>query len=659
MPTLDAFQQLRLPDTWQAEAIRALVAGQDVIVQAPTGAGKTFIFEQYFTQRRNGTGQVIFTVPTRALANDKFAEWTRKGWNVGITTGDLVLNAGAPLIVATLEAQQSPRNVSLYVIDEYQWLGDPLRGNHYEGVVMTLPLTTQLLLLSGSVANPGAALRWLDTLGRKAVLIEQKERPVPLEEMEIDSASRRVPDKIQGYWTRRLAAALREDFGPVLVFAPHRKAAEKIALEAAAQIPCPNPLPLSGQQEQAAGPTLTKLLRQRIAFHHSGLSYLQRAGLVEPLAKSGQLRIVVATLGLSAGINFSLRSVLVTGTQYNVGGAPREVTPSELLQMFGRAGRRGLDDQGYVLVTDNSPRLGQARTRSLRRNTPLPWRPLLRELVTGKPIAEAAAAFQKRLFTEEPIALGVEASARLFGEKLPCGLRTDTGRARLVRREKNPAPFCLTCPHREECLQLDTQPTLLWLWNRVGILDRELAVTRRGLVMSQFLGPEGLGVIAGLEDEHYPIEELIDDLANLVAGDRFCGTEARWGGRLAMACQKAYKKFSYEGFLMDGIPVNYGTGGEEIVRTLRAKKYVPANAESEHVSRGDIDRLVVEWKSLLRQIAAGESIPEWPRWEQLRERCTLEMTQYRNDSLPALPPMTAEQEKPVTHRLDTKGGKSF
>ena len=85
MAGFDALQQLRLPDAWQAEAIRALATGDDVIVQAPTGAGKTFIFEQYFQQRR-GPGQVIFTVPTRALANDKFAEWNRQGWRVGITT---------------------------------------------------------------------------------------------------------------------------------------------------------------------------------------------------------------------------------------------------------------------------------------------------------------------------------------------------------------------------------------------------------------------------------------------------------------------------------------------------------------------------------------------------------------------------------------------
>src|SRR6202012_2888919 len=237
MNGLEALQQLRLPDAWQAEAIRALGAGEDVIVSAPTGAGKTFIFEQYFQQKR-GPGQVIYPVPTRALANDKFAEWTRQGWRVGITTGDLAYQADAPLVVATLEAQQTPANAALYVVDEYQWLADPLRGNHYEGTILSLPPQTQILLLSGSVANPGVVRDWLLRLnrGRSVTMVEQKQRPVPLDEMEIDSLARNVPEAISGYWIRRIAGALREDFGPILVFAPHRKEAEKIAKEVAARI---------------------------------------------------------------------------------------------------------------------------------------------------------------------------------------------------------------------------------------------------------------------------------------------------------------------------------------------------------------------------------------------------------------------------------------
>ena len=78
---------LCIPDLWQQEAVRALRAGQDVVVQAPTGAGKTYIFELLYQSLK---GQAIFTVPTRALANDKLAEWRTRGWDIGIATGDLV-----------------------------------------------------------------------------------------------------------------------------------------------------------------------------------------------------------------------------------------------------------------------------------------------------------------------------------------------------------------------------------------------------------------------------------------------------------------------------------------------------------------------------------------------------------------------------------------
>ncbi|HUB66366.1 MAG TPA: DEAD/DEAH box helicase [Candidatus Methylacidiphilales bacterium] len=656
MTGLEALQQLRLPDAWQAEAIRALATGDDVVVQAPTGAGKTFIFEQFF-QQRHGSGQAIYTVPTRALANDKFAEWNRRGWRVGITTGDIAHDTGAPLVVATLEAQQSPANASLYVIDEYQWLADPLRGNHYEGVVLSLPAQTQLLLLSGSVANPGVVRDWLLRLGRGrgVTLVEQRERPVPLDEVEIDSLARRVPESISGYWTRRIAGALREDYGPILVFVPHRREAEKITRDIAARIPCPQPLRLTRDQENAAGSELTRLLSQRVAYHHSGLGYVQRAGLIEPLAKGGQLRVVVATLGLSAGINFSLRSVLVTGTQFTAGGLPQEVTPSGLLQMFGRAGRRGLDEQGFVLVGERSPRLGQARAGHLRRSAPLPWRPLLQELSHGTSIGEAGEAFQRKLFTTELIPLGIE-STRKIADPLPCGLKTDAGRARLVRREHDPAPFCFTCRYRSECLQLDPKPALFWLWNRLGLLDKQLRLTRRGRLMAWFSGPEGLGILAGLEDEKYPLGDLLEDMANLVAGDRFCGNEPRWGGRLAFACQKAYRRFSSDGFLTDGMPVNYGAGGAEIVRSLRSKKFVPMQGLEERVHRGDIDRLLIEWKSLLRQIAGAGAELSWPRWTEFQELCRTELAGYARDTLPGLPVIPAEQQKPISHLLMISSG---
>ncbi|MFM7241124.1 MAG: DEAD/DEAH box helicase [Opitutia bacterium] len=99
-----ADQRLILPDLWQQEALRALRQGEDVVVQAPTGAGKTYIFE--LLMRHGHRGQAVYAVPTRALANDKLAEWRALGWDVGIATGDVSENLGAPVVVATLETQR-------------------------------------------------------------------------------------------------------------------------------------------------------------------------------------------------------------------------------------------------------------------------------------------------------------------------------------------------------------------------------------------------------------------------------------------------------------------------------------------------------------------------------------------------------------------------
>ena len=88
---MPALNQVTVPDLWQQQAVAALREGKDVVVQAPTGAGKTLIFELWSNQGKN-RGQAIYTVPTRALANDKLAEWRGRGWDVGIATGDLAEN---------------------------------------------------------------------------------------------------------------------------------------------------------------------------------------------------------------------------------------------------------------------------------------------------------------------------------------------------------------------------------------------------------------------------------------------------------------------------------------------------------------------------------------------------------------------------------------
>src|ERR1043165_3881430 len=242
---LPGLNLVTVPDLWQQEAVAALRAGKDVVVQAPTGAGKTLIFELWSNQGKN-RGQAIYTVPTRALANDKLAEWRARGWDVGIATGDLAENLNAPVLVATLETQKhrllAGDGPALLVVDEYQMISDADRGLNYELALALAPPRTQLLLLSGSVGNPQDVVKWLRRLGRKAELVRTDHRPVPLEEVHANTLSYHVPSEVRGYWPRFCAKALAENLGPVLIFAPRRAGSESLAAEIARYLPNPNPL---------------------------------------------------------------------------------------------------------------------------------------------------------------------------------------------------------------------------------------------------------------------------------------------------------------------------------------------------------------------------------------------------------------------------------
>src|SRR5208283_3508786 len=148
------------------------------------------------------------------------------------------------------------------------------------------------------------------------------------------------------------------------------------------------------------------------------------------------LRVVVATMGLAAGINFSLRSVALAGESYRRDEAEQLLKPDELLQMFGRAGRRGLDETGFVLITANELRLLDARPGHLSRSGAVDWSALLGLMTAARKLGRdpfiEAVRVQERLFTTKPIFLGVEESMK--HPDAPCGLKTDAERARHVRK---------------------------------------------------------------------------------------------------------------------------------------------------------------------------------------------------------------------------------
>ncbi len=788
---------LIVPDLWQQEAVRALREGKDVVVQAPTGSGKTYIFELLYPVLK---GQAVFTVPTRALANDKLAEWRARGWDVGIATGDLALNLDARVVVATLETQRARflrrEGPKLLVVDEYQMIADSVRGVHYELAIALAPLTTQLLLLSGSVQNPQDVVAWLRRIGRDALLIEHRERPVPLEEIDLQ----RLPDsqfvQSKNPWARLMSKALRAELAPVLVFAPRRRASEEMAQAIASGLPARDPLPLSPAQEALAGKHLARLLRNRVAYHHSGLSYAVRAGLIEPLAKAGQLNVVVATMGLAAGINFSMRSVLVTDTRYMAGNFQREVQPDELLQMFGRAGRRGFDESGYVLFLPDVPRLGNARPRQLKRAAQVDWPSFISVMRSaanrGEQPFAAAVETSHSLFSTQRVLLGVEHSLAT-GPK-PCRLWTDSERARFVRRpvaevlnskdewetkpaltnvslgevlirendrwvpalalprmldgrgfgnlcklrdkriygreiplamttggdsiapvkwlrkllgakiissaffdeevlpripeftnggelsqlvrrgqaisarvdfsgikveaqidshgvalhappERQAVPvICRACPEREHDQTAAITQSPVYAWRQLGLVEKDGTPMRRGIVFSFFQAGEGLAIAAALEDETYPIDDLVFDLANIRAGPRFAGDDAPLGGRLGILCQRVYGRADHPGYLETGVPVHYGAGASEVMRELIATPASRYKLTNDSLRHGDIERALMEWRSLLRHIVAAPEL-DWDRWMQLKSAAAHYIENTKSPTVLNFPPLLAAQQR--------------
>lgn len=843
---LPSLNQLKLPDPWQHQAVSLLRTGTDVVVSAPTGAGKTYIFE-LLHQGRHLQGQAIYTVPTRALANDKYAEWKEARWNVGIATGDIAENVDAPVVVATLETQIERlvrgEGPGMLVIDEYQMIADAARGANYEAAIALAPADTRLLLLSGSVANPEDIAAWMQRLGRKAEVVATKERPVPLEEAPVETLPQRMARSFDHYWPKFAAAVMLADLAPLLIFAPRRKEAESIARRLANDLPQGDPLELTHEQRAVCGKDLSTLIERRIAFHHSGLSYAARAGVIEPLAKAGQLRVVVATMGLAAGINFSVRSVHVAGTTFHDGTGEHKLAPDELLQMYGRAGRRGLDDRGHVITSRDSPSMFDARPARLHRSSLLAWPIFLRVMKFAASQDESAFAaaerFAESLFAKVPPLLGLEIqepaeppktheAKALFGleatekqvmsstgewerrhshalQRVPLSRVWITGTQHLgpalgipsfaarfahgigrvgkIRREKDTlygveislgTPVdeppghvrptkavrrLLKLPRQAQTIALeeitvlhahelaaailqngedvvpevqphfigteakenlvfarfdlspievmayeDSHERLLFAplersvvvrhetgvhtqhstaetngsaahpapptgrqprigspihaWRTLGLIDAAGVPTRRGEIFSFFQHGEGLAIVAALEDESYPADDLVNHLANLRSGSKFdlplaCGSE-----RLAGVCRGTYGFVNHYGYLENGLPTDYGEGAAELLDALLHPDRPGSHDLRAGIAEGDISRAYVEWLSLLRHITHAPDHP-WRRWTALKEAAKQTLKHHtktlRHFFHLDLPPLTNKQRHgKVRHYLMTK-----
>lgn len=767
-------------------------------------------------------GRAVYTVPTRALANDKFRDWQTRGWDVGLVTGDLRYRPDARVIVATLETQRSMIaegfGPDLFVVDEYQLLGDEQRGPGYEVTLAMAPNRVRLLLMSGSVGNPREVVDWLAGHGREVSLVSELIRPVPLEEVFAEALLRRPfrGRKIRGHWPKLVAGVLNAGLGPLLLFAPRRNAAEELARQLASELPEVDALELTSDQRKVAGKELSSLLRKRVAYHHSGLDYLKRAGVVEPLAKAGQLQVVVATTGLGAGVNFSMRSVMVTDREYRVDDGLFLLRSDELLQMFGRAGRRGMDDRGFVIVVPKQARLSDARPLKLKRSRTLDWPSLLRAMKRAVDQGEDHVAVARwlagRLFSEEQVRLGFKdalgsfasvaapgqdekpvanddserdqviemrnsvglwerrggkCQARLgealvlskgewvqalslhdtlskvkvgnpcrfgpkknpiYGRELPIAVYQEEDREKVVliksfrkrlrevvaaerpgakkrfsrktwRRHGLEHVFRDLLPSLSQGgkleefidrgnvlrvrLRYDDAKVLGWrdargkillnptlrktrrvfdspfredagkekrnladlspvdAWRELGLIDDQAVPTDRGEIFSLFSRGEGLAIAVALEDEDYPVEELIHDLANLRAGHRF-RSYAKTESRLGLVCRQAFGFNDCPGYLKGGLPLEYGEGASEILRD-RKGFVAGGNGFQDDLKSGDLERALIEWRSLLSLISQSPVLKS-DRWAQLQgEARRLVGRDSKEEALPLLPEIPARQ----------------
>jgi hypothetical protein len=182
------------------------------------------------------------------------------------------------------------------------------------------------------------------------------------------------------------------------------------------------------------------------------------------------------------------------------------------------------------------------------------------------------------------------------------------------------------------------------------LVDAAGVPTLRGQVVSFFSQGDGLAIAAALEDLNYPLDEMIYDLANLDAGFRFCGEDNRWAGRLAIACHQIFGLQSVTGYLENGMPPKYGAGAEQVVAAVHKN---PANKHAyitDLLGAGDIDRIIIEWRSLLRQIIHAPDL-DWPRWRDLKNVARATLQETESPTLTTLPPLEYHQTKRVDHRL--------
>lgn len=386
-------------DDFQKKACEIIDNGESVVVCAPTGAGKTVIAQHAINNALKQGCRIFYTTPLKALSNQKFYDFCEQygADKVGLLTGDTSINRGAQIVIMTTEVFRNMlygtnfgavadnlKDVRYVVLDEVHYMNDEQRGTVWEESIIYCPTNIQIIALSATVANCDELTNWINTVHSKTKLVNTDFRPVPLRFFYFDSSQpykllplltpdgklnnkikpekpqwARGKDKRKKTYVKQIIQNLADnDMLPAIYFTFSRKKCDE-------QMEKCSGLGLNTRKEQeeikafieefiAENPHLygnkhIEYLIQGVASHHAGLLPAWK-NLVEKLFQKGLIKVVFATETLAAGINMPARSTVISSTSKRTDSGHRMLTANEFLQMSGRAGRRGMDEVGYVTV---------------------------------------------------------------------------------------------------------------------------------------------------------------------------------------------------------------------------------------------------------------------------------------------------------------------
>ena len=352
----------------QDESLIEILSGNHVIAATPTGSGKSMIaLAAHFVSMAHG-GRSYYTAPLKALVSEKFFDLVSLfgADNVGMVTGDVSLNADAPIICCTAEilANQSLRegptlDADMIVMDEFHFYADPQRGWAWQ--VPLLELTRpQFIAMSATLGDTTVFRKqWTERTGRPTVEITDAQRPVPLE---YDY----VVDTLQDTVERLLSEGRHPIY---IVHFSQKEAVDTASSLMDRKLVSPEIRSQISREISSVsftkgfGQTLRGLLTHGIGVHHAGMLPRYRR-LVERLTQQGLLPVICGTDTLGVGINVPIRTVLLTSLVKFDGSKMRHLRSREFHQIAGRAGRAGFDTVGFVRVLAPEHEVEAARERA-------------------------------------------------------------------------------------------------------------------------------------------------------------------------------------------------------------------------------------------------------------------------------------------------------